>query len=108
MSAERKHRCASRTAATRGGRRAAAPVSESKQPLGWYYLSFANEFRFLGAAIVWARGLHTAVERARQLGIHPGGQVACWSIPKEDVHRVPADMRNRLLSEAEVIELDGK
>ena len=77
-------------------------ADESRRSLGWFYLSFASDYQFLGAAIVWAHGILTAVERASRLGINPGGEVLCYAIPRQYLRRVPPDLRNRLLSEAEV------
>jgi hypothetical protein len=94
---------------SRGGRRARLLAEERRHSLGWFYLSFATGHEFLGAAIVWAHGLLTAVERASDLGINPGGEVMCCPIPRKNLRRVPADLRNRLLSETEVRKrLEGK
>ena len=50
-----------------------------------------------------------AVRRARTLKIHPGGEPMVWKIEPKHIGRVPADLRNKLLSEREVRErLDGK
>lgn len=92
-----------------GGRRTRLIAEESRRALGWFYLSFAAEDGFLGAIIVWAHGILTAVERASDLGMNPGGDVLCCPIPRQHLRRVPADLRHRLLSEAEVRRrLDGK
>jgi len=92
-----------------GGRRTRLIAEESRRALGWFYLSFASERGFLGAIIVWAHGILTAVERASRLGINPGGDVLCYPIPRKQLRRVPADLRDRLLSEAEVRRrLEGK
>jgi len=77
-------------------------AQEGRQALGWFYLSFANERRFLGAVIVWAHGILTAIESAAAMGIDPGGEVLCYAIARQQIGRVPADLRNRLLTEAEV------
>jgi len=84
-------------------------AQERRQSLGWFYLSFANGYEFRGATIIWAHGILTAVQRASELGIDPGGQVLCCPIPRKHLRRVPDHLRHRLLSEAEVREmLDGK
>jgi hypothetical protein len=98
------HRCVHRSVARRVGRRAALLAEERKQPLGWHYLSFANNTGFLGGAIVRGRGILTAIERCDKLGINPGGEVMSWRIPTADLHRVTPGLRNRLLSEREVRE----
>jgi hypothetical protein len=68
----------------------------------WHYLSFANNEAFLGAAIVRAHGIVTAVERARKLAIYPGGEVMGAPIKSKELSRVPKELRNRLLTETEV------
>jgi hypothetical protein len=84
-------------------------AEESRQSLGWFYLSFATGYEFRGAIIVWAHGILTAVQRAGELGIDPGGEVLCCPVPRRHLRRVPHEMRHRLLSEAELRGiLDGK
>lgn len=85
-------------------------AAERQRPIGWYYLSFAGEAAYLGSAIVRAHGILTAIQRATDLGIlRSRCDVTCWPIPKNDLQRVPPDLRNRLLTEREVRErLDGK
>jgi hypothetical protein len=83
-----------------------------RQRGGWYWLGFANNSRFLGAAIVWAHGFETAAQRARKLNISHGfrGQleIYCDSISAGDMREcVPADLRNRLLSQTEILEQTG-
>ncbi len=65
---------------------------------GTYYLSFADEEGFLGGVFVEAHGIITAVEKATEMGLNPGGEVACWGpVPP------PIDSSmNRLLSKEEV------
>ena len=95
-------------------KRAKQLAQERRQRGGWYWLGFVNNSRFLGGAIVWAHGLETAVLRARELNVSRAfrGQleVFCESISARDMkERVPANLRNRLLSDAEVLEqLDGQ
>lgn len=65
---------------------------------GVYYLSFASEAGFLGGAFVHAHGIITAVDRANDLGINPGGEVLCWGpIPPPEF-----DLMDRLLSKQEI------
>lgn len=65
---------------------------------GVYYLSFASEAGFLGGAFVHAHGIITAVERTNDLGINPGGEVACWGpIPPPD-----SGVMDRLLTKQEI------
>lgn len=44
---------------------------------GIYYLSFADEERFLGGVFTEAYGIVTAIENTHELGINPGGEVMC-------------------------------
>ena len=89
---------------------------EQKQPRRWFHLSFINNRGFLGAAIVRAHGELTAIQVTRDLGICPLGpdayipnDVMCTPLNWRDMKRIPADLRNRLLSEAEMrSRLDGK
>jgi hypothetical protein len=91
-----------RTLRCRGGARARLIAEERQRALGWFYLSFASDYAFLGATIVWAHGFLTAMQRASDLGIDPGGEVICYPLPRKHLPRVPADLRDRLLSETEV------
>ncbi len=52
--------------------------------------------RFLGACIVMAPGFITAIQRAHQLGINPGGAVLHYDAPDHD----PA-IRDRLITRDE-------
>jgi hypothetical protein len=69
----------------------------------WWWLSFVDPDRpegdrFLGVVIVEARGPTTATQRAHDLGINPGGEVAIVPLPGPPR---PED-RERLLTRAEV------
>lgn len=77
-------------------------AEEAKQPLGWWYLSFAEPGKFLGAAFIQARGMTLAIRRAHSLGINPGGEVAAWLIPPEEAHKIPRDQKHRLLAKEEL------
>lgn len=70
----------------------------------WYYLSFADEKDFLGAAYVQAFGEVHAVTQAHALGCNPGGEVAIVGpLPAEAMdENVPPCDRERLLSREEV------
>ena len=82
-------------------------AAESRNPMGWYYLSFAEPGRFLGGVLIQARGPTLALQATHQLGINPGGQVATSGpIPEENVARIPESMRNRLVSKQEWTALD--
>jgi hypothetical protein len=58
-------------------------ASEVGEEPMWWWLSFATQERFLGLALVHAAGYMTAVVKARELGINPGGEVAGWPIPAQ-------------------------
>jgi hypothetical protein len=80
---------------------AAVVAEEQKKPIGWWYTSFANGV-FLGGCIVEAQGPATAIKRAHELGINPGGETMTWEIVPE--HVPPAVYRNRLLNKTLVDE----
>jgi hypothetical protein len=86
----------------KGARRAALIAEEHRHAARWHYLSFADDEGFLGGVIVRSYGFLTAIQRATDLGINPGGEVISTPIPRKDLWRVPTDLRNRLLSEDEV------
>lgn len=68
----------------------------------WWWLSFVKDDTFAGVAIVRGDGVITASQRAWELDINPGGQVAGWPL---DVIP-PTEWRNRLLSRDEVTLLE--
>ncbi len=74
-------------------------ADERTQPVSRWYLSFADERGFLGAAIVQAQGITTATMRAHRLGINPGGQVAAYEVPSEV--EIQPGMMDRLLNREE-------
>lgn len=81
---------------------ARAMKEENQQPEGWWYLSFADEERNLGAAIVRGRGLFTALLTAKSHGIDPGGEVLSFPL---DLGEPPEPKyRNRLLGFEELQE----
>ena len=94
--------------------RVTALTRERRLPGKWHWLSFVNQTGFLGGAIVWAHGIETAVLRARELNISRGFrgevEVFCEPMPRRIVQEhVPPDLRNRLLTETEVLtRLEGK
>ena len=58
-------------------------AAERSGELRWWWLSFIDPegAGFLGVAIVEASGPLTAVERAVDLGVNPGGEVAILPLP---------------------------
>jgi hypothetical protein len=69
-----------------------------------WWLSFIDEDRpvgdkFLGVCVVRANDMLAAVQKAWDLGINPGGEVAMAKIAK-----IPPDCINRLMQKNEIIE----
>jgi hypothetical protein len=79
---------------------------ELENPLGCYYLSFADDDAggFLGAAIVEARGPTLAVMRSNSLGINPGGEILVVAVPMP----VLPELMDRLLNKAEIAAAFGE
>lgn len=74
---------------------------ERKQPVSWWYLSFADQV-FHGAVIIAAHGLTDAVRTCHALNINPGGQVLGAPLPPEILAQVPQADRERLLTREDV------
>ena len=58
---------------------------ERQQPRRWFYLSFVDNYGFLGAAVVRAQGELTAIQRTKDLGIYPLGPdayIPCCPTPR--------------------------
>ena len=77
------------------------PVSPAVTP---FYLSFADDNGFRGACVVNASDLLTAVARANQLNISPGGEVIGLPWPS-DVPCLPMD---RLMTREEIEAFEGE
>lgn len=74
--------------------------------LRWYYLSFADDVQFRGGVIIEAYGPATAISKAWELGINPGGEVLFTEIPPS--HCPPPEAsRNRLLTRKQLEEFFG-
>lgn len=80
----------------------------------WWYLSFADRDRFLGACFVETpmqdvdMGMMAAIVRAHALQINPGGEVMGTPIPHDLLEgQVEPEHRERLLSRAEIDTLWG-
>ena len=65
-----------------------------------FYLSFADETKFLGAAVVDADNFLSAMTKINIVGINPGGEVLCFEMPKECDEQ--SMERNRLYSKEEL------
>ena len=86
----------------KGARRAVLITEERQHKARWFYLSFATGYEYLGAAIVRGHGFLTAIQRASDLNINPGGGVMHRPLNWRHMKRIPADLRDRLLSAEEV------
>jgi hypothetical protein len=69
----------------------------------WFWLSFADDGGFRGAAQVQANSFLAAVLEANRLGINPGGECCGLEITAEMVEASGMPV-NKLLSEAEIAE----
>jgi hypothetical protein len=79
-------------------------AEEAKQPLRWWYLSFGDAiYGFLGGAFVEARGILTAAQEARRLGINPGGEVLGAPAPEPP----PEEARGKLLAKEDLERIFG-
>lgn len=70
-----------------------------------WWMSFAEESGFLGVVITEAGDVVGAVRKAHRLKVNPGGQVA--AVPMHPDAPIGREWRDRLLSEAQVQELNG-
>jgi hypothetical protein len=86
----------------KGARRALLIAEERQHKARRFYLSFATGHAFLGAAIVRGHGFLTAIQRASDLNINPGGGVMHRPLNWRYMKRIPADLRDRLPSGEDV------
>ena len=78
-------------------------AEERKNPLEWWYLSYATENGFLGAVYIEAHGQTEAAYLSNRRGHSPGGEVfIIGPVPRE--HIPPPSFCNRLLNKAEIQE----
>jgi hypothetical protein len=68
----------------------------------WWYLSFANDEKFLGAVCVYGMGDKMMLMTLGSLNLNPGGEVVMHTIPEGP----PKKWRGRLLSKEEIEEMD--
>jgi len=80
-------------------------AEEASQPLGWWYLSYADENGFRGGIIIAAHGFTGAVYMANILKFSPGGEVKGLPVPPGKLP--PEWYRNRLLTLEELTECFG-
>ncbi len=76
-------------------------ADESKQPLCWWWLSFAED-GFRGAAITQERGPTLALRKTHRLRINPGVEVATWNLGPDLPPNLPLSMTDRLLTKADI------
>ena len=73
-----------------------APVPIPPTPEAWSYLSFADDDGFIGCCVVRGSDTGECVTRAWALDINPGGQVLCYTLPPDELAKVPASCREVL------------
>jgi hypothetical protein len=83
-------------------RRAQILTDELRQPLRWFYLSFADADQFFGGALIEAHGPMHAMEQSHKLRIYPGGdcQTAVGEVAPNAV--LPDGAKNRFLTREEI------
>lgn len=64
-----------------------------------YYMSFADDGRFLGACVVEAVNVEAAVSRTWKVGCNPGGEIAIVELDAGETLAI--EWRDRLLSREE-------
>lgn len=73
---------------------------DGKNPLSWWFLSYADDDGFRGGVIIQAHGQTEAVYLSSHRGISPGGEIRIIPIPDEFLP--PDEYRNRLLTRPEL------
>ena len=76
-------------------------AEERKNPLQWWYLSYANETSFIGAVYIQAHGPTEAAYLSRRRNISPGGELYICPVPSDAKLPEPHYL-NRLLTKQEV------
>ncbi len=83
-----------------------AELEKETVPLpGVWYLSFANEEEFLCGVFIQAHSITSAIQKAHQLGINPGGSVLTCP-PNSGTATIPQRFQDKLLSRKELESLD--
>jgi len=83
-------------------RRAQILTDELRQPLRWWYLSYADDDGFRGGLLLEAHGELHAIELAQRLNLSPGGQVLILEVPSEVAVTLQDESKGRLLSKPEL------
>ncbi len=73
----------------------------------FFWLSFADDSGFLGAAIVEAPNIIAAIQKAWELKINPGGEVKSLELPGATEDKLLPFVPNYLYSKAEIQALGG-
>lgn len=81
-------------------------AEDAKNPLRWWFLSYAGEDGFHGGVIIQAHGRTEAAYLCRHRGLSPGGQVLILEVPEEELPG--EESRNRLLTRPELEAIWGK
>jgi len=73
-----------------------------------FWMSFCdtdkpNGEQFTGVVITISSDFESAVKKTHRLQINPGGEVASWEVPEDDI---PMHFFNRLLSKEQCDELE--
>lgn len=83
-----------------------AVEEEHSEGEGFFYMSFASsEEGFLGGLYMSGRGELSAIQKAWDLGLNPGGEVMSWG-PLPNMQYFPREYLFRLLTEDEVREAE--
>lgn len=72
----------------------------------WWYMSFANDDRFLGGCFISGETFADAITRTHLLEINPGGEILATEIAMDAAGEIPEHWRERLLSRAELEQFD--
>lgn len=75
----------------------------------YFYISFANGEKFLGATVIQADSVEHSIEVATANGLNPGGEAAIIEVP-QDYEPTPnmLGMIGRLVSKEELVADGGK
>jgi hypothetical protein len=85
-----------------------ADVEVEAGEVKWYWLSFCNNNGFIGVCIVQGFGPTDAVRQSHLRKINPGGEVMILEIGRDRGGVIKDEMKNRLLSTAEMERLGMK
>jgi hypothetical protein len=76
--------------------------------MGYWYISFATDAKFLGATVVAGTDAVDAINEATRRGINPGGEAAIFPLPEEAKSNPDVmSIFNRLADESEMMAQGG-